>query len=165
MAFDGIVTNSIVKELKNIIGYKIDKVYEPEKNTVILGLYGKSLNLMLLMCISSTNYRLHLTTQKQKNPSTAPNFCMLLRKYLIGLKIKNIYSGKATVSSADWVSVTVEFGGTVADADKIIPMAVGLQIYDGNHIPNIMINEKTPTSFTASCYGLSAFQWVVLELY
>ena len=92
MAFDGIVTNSIVKELKNIIGYKIDKVYEPEKNTVILGLYGKSLNLMLLMCISSTNYRLHLTTQKQKNPSTAPNFCMLLRKYLIGLKIKNIYT-------------------------------------------------------------------------
>ena len=92
MAFDGIVTKSIVKELKNIIGYKIDKVYEPEKNTVILGLYGKSLNLMLLMCISSTNYRLHLTTQKQKNPSTAPNFCMLLRKYLIGLKIKNIYT-------------------------------------------------------------------------
>lgn len=81
------------------------------------------------------------------------------------LKIKNIYSGKATVSSADWIAVTVEFGGTVADADKIIPMAVGLQIYDGNHIPNIMINEKTPTSFTASCYGLSAFQWVVLELY
>ena len=92
MAFDGIVTKSIVKELKNIIGYKIDKVYEPEKNTVTLGLYGKSLNLMLLMCISSTNYRLHLTTQKQKNPPTAPNFCMLLRKYLIGLKIKNIYT-------------------------------------------------------------------------
>ncbi len=92
MAFDGIVTKSIVKELKNIIGYKIDKVYEPDKNTVTLGLYGKSLNLMLLMCISSTNYRLHLTTQKQKNPSTAPNFCMLLRKYLIGLKVKNIYT-------------------------------------------------------------------------
>ena len=92
MAFDGIVTKSIVKELKNIIGYKIDKVYEPDKNTVTLGLYGKSLNLTLLMCISSTNYRIHLTTQKQKNPSTAPNFCMLLRKYLIGLKIKNIYT-------------------------------------------------------------------------
>ena len=32
MAFDGIVTKSITKELKNIIGYKIDKVYEPDKN-------------------------------------------------------------------------------------------------------------------------------------
>ena len=52
MAFDGIVTKSITKELKNIIGYKIDKVYEPDKNTVTLGLYGKSSNLMLLIFIS-----------------------------------------------------------------------------------------------------------------
>lgn len=92
MAFDGIVTKSITKELKNIIGYKIDKVYEPDKNTVTLGLYGKSSNLMLLMCISSNNCRISLTSHPQKNPSTAPNFCMLLRKYLIGLKIKNIYT-------------------------------------------------------------------------
>lgn len=92
MAFDGIVTKSITKELKNIIGYKIDKVYEPDKNTVTLGLYGKSSNLMLLICISSNNCRISLTSHPQKNPSTAPNFCMLLRKYLIGLKIKNIYT-------------------------------------------------------------------------
>ena len=92
MAFDGIVTKSITKELKNIIGYKIDKVYEPDKNTVTLGLYGKSSNLLLLMCISSNNCRISLTSHPQKNPSTAPNFCMLLRKYLIGLKIKNIYT-------------------------------------------------------------------------
>ena len=92
MAFDGIVTKSITNELKNIIGYKIDKVYEPDKNTVTLGLYGKSSNLMLLMCISSNNCRISLTSHPQKNPSTAPNFCMLLRKYLIGLKIKNIYT-------------------------------------------------------------------------
>ena len=41
MAFDGIVTHSIVSELKNVIGYKIDKVYEPDKNTIIFGLYGR----------------------------------------------------------------------------------------------------------------------------
>lgn len=92
MAFDGIVTKSITRELKNIIGYKIDKVYEPDKNTITLGLYGKSSNFTLLMCISSNNCRIHLTSHNQKNPSTAPNFCMLLRKYLIGLKIKNIYT-------------------------------------------------------------------------
>ena len=92
MAFDGIATKSITKELRNIIGYKIDKVYEPDKNTIILGLYGKSTNLMLLMCISSNNCRINLTSHSQKNPPTAPNFCMLLRKYLIGLKIKNIYT-------------------------------------------------------------------------
>ena len=92
MAFDGIVTKTVTKELQNIIGYKIDKVYEPDKNTITLGLYGKSSNFTLLINISSTNCRLHLTSHSQKNPSTAPNFCMLLRKYLIGLKIKKIYT-------------------------------------------------------------------------
>lgn len=92
MAFDGIVTKTIVAELKNIIGYKIDKIYEPDKNTILLGLYGKNQNLALLACISSNNCRLHLTTNSQKNPTVAPNFCMLLRKHLIGYKIKNIYT-------------------------------------------------------------------------
>lgn len=92
MAFDGIIIKKISTELKNIIGFKIDKVYEPDKNTVTLGLYGKCSNLSLLMCISSNNCRLHLTSYQQKNPTMAPNFCMLLRKYLIGLKIKNIYT-------------------------------------------------------------------------
>ena len=92
MAFDGIITKCVTHELQKIIGYKIDKVYEPDKNTVTLGLYGKSSNLMLLMCISSNNCRINLTSHNQKNPPVAPNFCMLLRKYLIGLKIKNIYT-------------------------------------------------------------------------
>ncbi len=92
MAFDGIVTKSLTKELQNIIGYKIDKIYEPDKNTIILGLYGKNMNLALLLCISSNMCRLHLSTHMQKNPTVAPNFCMLLRKHLIGFKIKNIYT-------------------------------------------------------------------------
>ena len=91
MAFDGIVTKSICKELRNIIGYKVDKIYQPDKNTIILGLYKKSSNLNLLSCISANNYRVHLTKHDYKNPNIAPNFCMLLRKHLIGFKIKDIY--------------------------------------------------------------------------
>ena len=90
MAFDGIVTKSITNELKNIIGYKIDKVYEPDKNTVTLGLYGKSSNLMLLMCISSNNCRISLTSHPQKNPSTAPNWSQN-KKYLYDWFRKNCF--------------------------------------------------------------------------
>ena len=90
MAFDGIVTRAVTKELKNIVNYKIDKVYEPDKNTVVLGLYGKGENLNLLLCISANNCRLHLTTHQPKNPVSAPNFCMLLRKHILGYKVKNI---------------------------------------------------------------------------
>ena len=92
MAFDGIVTKKIADELQNIVGFKIDKVYEPDKNTVILGLYGNSINLALLFCISSNNYRIHLTKHEIKNPKTALNFCMLLRKHILGYKIKKLYT-------------------------------------------------------------------------
>ena len=92
MAFDGIITKAVTAELKNIIGYKIDKIYEPDKNTITMGLYGKEKNIALTLCISSNNCRLHLSTHDQKNPSTEPNFCMLLRKHLIGYKIKDIYT-------------------------------------------------------------------------
>ena len=90
MAFDGIVTKAIAEELKALIGYKIDKVYQPTKNTILLGLYGNYNKLALNICIDSSFYRMHLTTHQKPNPAVAPNFCMLLRKHLIGSKIKNI---------------------------------------------------------------------------
>ena len=92
MAFDGIVTKKVVDELQNIINYKINKIHQPDKNTILLGMYGNSTNISLLACISSNNYRIHLTTHPQKNPKTALNFCMLLRKHILGYTIKNIYT-------------------------------------------------------------------------
>ena len=92
MAFDGIVTKKIVDELQNIQDYKVDKIYQPDKNTVILGLYGNYTNVSILACISSNNYRIHLTTNLVKNPTIAPNFCMLLKKHILGYKIKDIYT-------------------------------------------------------------------------
>ncbi len=47
-------------------------------------------NFSLLINIDSSNYRMHLTTTSKPNPLNAPNFCMLLRKHLIGMRIKSI---------------------------------------------------------------------------
>ena len=91
MAFDGIVAKSIIKEFSNdIIGSKIDKIYEPDKNTILLGLYSHGKNFTLNICIDARNCRINLTTHSRINPLVAPNFCMLLRKHLIGGKISNI---------------------------------------------------------------------------
>ena len=90
MAFDGIVTKSIVKELNILIDCKIDKIYQPDKNTILLGLYGNKTHYALNISIDSSNYRINLTTHNKSNPNVAPNFCMLLRKHLIGSYIKNI---------------------------------------------------------------------------
>lgn len=90
MAFDGIVTKSIVNELTPLIGGKIDKIYEPDKNTIILGIYSQGKNYSLNICIDARNCRINLTTHSRINPLVAPNFCMLLRKHLIGGRISNI---------------------------------------------------------------------------
>ena len=45
MAFDGIVTQAITHELKNdLIGGKIDKIHQPDKNTILLGIYSNSIH-------------------------------------------------------------------------------------------------------------------------
>lgn len=91
MAFDGIVTKAVVTELqKEILGSKIDKIYEPDKNTIILGLYSPGKHNSLNICIDAHNCRINLTTHSRINPQVAPNFCMLLRKHLIGGRISKI---------------------------------------------------------------------------
>lgn len=90
MAFDGFVTKAIATELTSLIGARIDKVFQPDKNTILLGFYVAGKNYALTICIDSQNYRMHLTTHPKPNPQVAPNFCMVLRKNLIGLHLKNI---------------------------------------------------------------------------
>jgi predicted ribosome quality control (RQC) complex YloA/Tae2 family protein len=90
MAFDGIVARQVVTELNNcLLGGKICKVYQPGKNELLLDIYANSKHYTLLINIDSNCCRMHLTTYQKPNPFNAPNFCMLLRKYLIGMKIKN----------------------------------------------------------------------------
>ena len=90
MAFDGIVTKSIISELQCLINSKIDKIYEPDSNTVILSLYLPGNHYALNVCIHPQNYRINITNHSKINPLNAPNFCMLLRKHLIGGRISKI---------------------------------------------------------------------------
>ncbi len=93
MAFDGIITKAISYELQKVLlDGKINKIFEPNKNEILLGIYSGGKNYALNICIDSNLYRLHLTTNLKANPLTAPNFCMLLRKHLMGYKIKEFYS-------------------------------------------------------------------------
>lgn len=93
MAFDGIVTKSVVSELNNIlIGARVNKVFEPSKTEIVLSLYNNGINYLLTINIHPENYRINLTKYSKKNPVNAMNYCMLLRKYLIGFKISSIKS-------------------------------------------------------------------------
>lgn len=53
MAFDGIVLNQVVHEMNEyLIGGKINKIYQPNKNEIILGIYANAKNYALLCNIS-----------------------------------------------------------------------------------------------------------------
>ena len=90
MAFDGITTKAVISELQQqLMGGKVNKVFQPTKNEIVLSIYNKA-NYALLLSANPDYCRLHLTTHTKPNPQNALNFCMLLRKYLIGGKIVEI---------------------------------------------------------------------------
>lgn len=93
MAFDGIVTKAVVSELNTcLINGRINKIFEPNKNEILLGVYSSGKNYCLNISIDSVNYRINLTTNSKPNPQNVLNFCMVLRKHLTGGTIKRIYS-------------------------------------------------------------------------
>lgn len=134
MAFDGIVTKAITSELQQVIGARIDKIYEPNKNDIVLGFYLNGINYALNICTNAQNYRLHLTTHTKPNPKNALNFCMLLRKHLIGLRIKNIIS-----VNLERV-ITIEFEG-FDDIDDIITKKLIIELM-GRHCNVILVDEN-----------------------
>lgn len=134
MAFDGIVTKAIASELQQLSGARIDKIFEPNKNTIILDFYLDGKNYALNICIDSQNYRIHLSTHSKPNPQVAPNFCMVLRKNLIGLRIKNIIT-----SNLERV-VTIEFEG-FDDVDDIISKKLIIELM-GKHCNIILLDDN-----------------------
>ena len=91
MSLDGIVVNSIIEELnEKLLGGRIDKIYQQEKDEILINIYNKGINYKLIISSSSNNPRIHLTDHKKTNPSNPPMFCMLLRKHLSGGIILNI---------------------------------------------------------------------------
>ncbi len=91
MSYDGMVTHCVVSELNHLlVGGKIDKVYQPEREEIILSVRGREGSYRLLLSASASNPRVHLTEQNRENPMVPPMFCMLLRKHLQGSKILSI---------------------------------------------------------------------------
>ena len=85
MAYDGIVTRAVVRELqKNILLGKIEKVYQPEADELVFHIHTKNGNRKLFASAGSAHARLHFIESNPVNPPAPLSFCMLLRKHLQG---------------------------------------------------------------------------------
>ena len=92
MALDGLFLHCIGQELETaVIGAKVDKVYQPSSEELVLTLRSRDLGaLKLLLCARANSPRIHLTKAAFENPATPPMLCMLLRKRLGGATLTGI---------------------------------------------------------------------------
>lgn len=91
MPFDGLATCAVCRELSDTLaGGRIDKIYQPEAQEVVLSVRSQGQLYRLLLSISARYARLHLTKRSVETPLTPPMFCMLLRKHFAGSRILEI---------------------------------------------------------------------------
>ena len=91
MPMDGLTLGFAARELHQLLsGGRIDKITQPEKDSIILLIRNAATNYQLLLCASPNNARCHITQQKFSNPLEPPMFCMLLRKQLMSGRILSV---------------------------------------------------------------------------
>ena len=87
MGLDAICLTAVLEELRGTLeGGRIDKVYQPSRDEIVLAVRGAGENVKLLLSASPNGPRLHLTREVRENPAQPPMFCMLLRKHLTGAR-------------------------------------------------------------------------------
>ena len=91
MALDGIAVSNIIYELNGLFtGGRIDKIYQPQKDEIVMSVRNIGQVSKLLLSANPSHPRLHVTAVQRDNPITAPMFCMVLRKHIAGSRIISI---------------------------------------------------------------------------
>ena len=91
MPMDGLTVGFAAEELQRLLyGGRVDRVTQPERDTVVLTVRAGNENRQALLCASPNNARCHLTQTRFSNPLEPPAFCMLLRKQLLGARIQSV---------------------------------------------------------------------------
>ena len=91
MPMDGLTLGFATREMNAILpGGRIDRITQPEKDTIMLLVRAGAANHRLLLCASPNNARCHFTNLNFPNPLEPPMFCMLLRKQILSGRILSI---------------------------------------------------------------------------
>ena len=91
MSLDGFSMRPLARELDTILaGGRIDKVTQPNKQSIILSIRQPGINHLLHISIGPQNPSAHLLEKNLENPPEPPAFCMLLRKHIETGRIASI---------------------------------------------------------------------------
>ncbi len=90
MSLDGAFLRITVNELAPLINSRVDKVYQPSKEEIVLALRSVRGGQKVVLSANGASARAGITKAEFENPAKPPMFCMLLRKHLSGGRLKNI---------------------------------------------------------------------------
>lgn len=136
MSFDGFFTHHISHELDETLrGGRISKIHQPYENEVVLIIRNNGVNHKLLLSAHPAYARIQLTKMSYENPSTAPNFCMMLRKYLESAILETI----TQIENDRVVHFSFSRRNELGDLENIV-LIVELM---GRHSAVILVNKET----------------------
>ena len=91
MSLDGFSMHVLTEELRhNLLGARIDRVNQPNKETIVISLRQPGKNFLLQIGVNSTNPGAYIAAKAKENPPEPPVFCMVLRKQLEGGRLTDI---------------------------------------------------------------------------
>ncbi|MDD6064927.1 MAG: NFACT RNA binding domain-containing protein [Clostridiales bacterium] len=91
MPIDAVFLESLRCELQQqLLACRVDKVQQPERDTILLSMRGPNGGGKLLLTASPNHPRIHPTRLSFENPAQPPMFCKLLRKHLTGGRLVSI---------------------------------------------------------------------------
>ena len=121
MPMDGLTAAFAARELNELLrGGRVDKITQPERDTIVMLIRTGGENRRLLLCASPNNARCHLTVGSWFNPLEPPAMCMLLRKQLTGARVEAVR----------------QIGG-----DRIIHVLLDAVNELGDHVPRRLVLE------------------------
>ena len=92
MALDACFLTYLTREINDTVtDARIEKVYQPGRDEIVLNLRAPDLRIKLLFCCTPNCARITLTNREAENPAQPPLFCMVLRKHLVGAKILRVF--------------------------------------------------------------------------
>lgn len=87
MPFDAFLIKSLIDEIESqLVGKKLEKINQPHRDSFVLSF--RKTNLFISIDPSMSYFT--ISSKKFENPFSPPSFCMLLRKHLLGAKLKEI---------------------------------------------------------------------------
>jgi predicted ribosome quality control (RQC) complex YloA/Tae2 family protein len=131
--FDGLVMAAVTTEFRqNLIGARVDKIYQPSKLELVITMRQPGRNIMVVASSQPEAARVHITHTERENPLVPPAFCMLLRKHLIGSRVMDVAQ-----SGLDRV-LRITFSRSQEETPKVLVIEVM-----GKHSNIALIDDKS----------------------